>query len=244
MDLRGKRVLLTGDSHLDWSAVGSGLEKGLKAEGAIVTRIAIGGTWTPQWLGTKPICRKAVGSDDPAAVSSGQKCARFSDIEAQKPYDLVIFSLGGNDAANADVKGGMKGNEPPVFVERIKKLAAKIGAPFLLIGIPVQGDKVKHYTNAAMLPYIEAAKAAFGVSYFDPREVTAPYAQDGDGVHYKGEGAKAWVAAVIAHVKASEFSQPDTTLALPSGGSSFGKYALFLGGSLVVAILIRRMRRG
>ena len=48
MNLRGKRVLLTGDSHLDWSKVGSELERLLTAEGAKVTRLAVGGTWTPQ----------------------------------------------------------------------------------------------------------------------------------------------------------------------------------------------------
>lgn len=209
MDFQGKRILLTGDSHMDWSAFGNSLERLLKARGAVVTRLAIGATYAKQWLGDKDLCRPLMLGQTwrgvtYSATESRKKCINPKELETSGPFDLAVICTMGNDAATAKVSPA--GNGPEAYVQRIKDLVKRSGAPnFLLVGAPYFGpDKVGD------IPFIEAAQAAFGPrNFYNSKEITKPYwgkPGEGDLVHYTGTGGKKWAEAVVDFLAASGFN--------------------------------------
>ncbi|NJN63440.1 MAG: hypothetical protein HC882_00250, partial [Acidobacteria bacterium] len=89
---RGKRVLLTGDSHMEWSPFGRALEAKLRDLGAAVTNISVGGSSARSWASGRA-CRPGTST-----------CRTLAELAAARP-DIAIISLGTNDAANADAEG-------------------------------------------------------------------------------------------------------------------------------------------
>lgn len=210
MDVRGKRILLTGDSHMDWSGFGNSLERILKEKGADVTRLAIGATYAKQWLGNKDLCRPlmAGGSWRGIKYEAGKKnlkCINPSELETTGPYDLLVISTMGNDAATA--KQDPKNNTPEIYLDRIRRIASRVGAPnFLLVGSPYYGP-----TKMGHIPFVEAATAAFGDNFHNSIAVTQPYwgkPGEGDRVHYTGTGGRKWGESVVKWIEDHNLTVP------------------------------------
>lgn len=273
MDLRGKKILLTGDSHMDWSKWGKSLQELLENEGAIVTRLAIGGSNLRQWLNDKEVCRKLypgfIKADQTYSgrgSERGKKCITLSDLKAKGPYDLVIISSYGNDIAEAYLQYPRyyKNYTPEVYIGRVKKLVSEVGAPnFLLytpgrtsgnpLGSPDPADPSADFRGQ---PYSKAARKAFGDSFFESRKI-ADEAWDpktgmmkkgeGDNVHYLGPTAVKLAEATVAWIKDHDLRvnfDSSGAETQDSGGSSFGLIAGITAVALGAAWLLSRRSRG
>lgn len=262
MYLRGKRVLLTGDSHMDWSAFGNRLESALKEAGAQVTRLAIGATYAEQWLGSKDLCRPLMYGQTWRGVSYDKnkknlKCINPAELATSGPYDLLVISTMGNDASYG--AQNWKKHGPDVYVERVKKIAGLVRAPnFLLVGSPTYKPSV----DGKSYPYIEAAAAAFGNNFYDSKPVTAPYQSikgETDGVHYLREGGRAWAEDVVRWIQSNNLTVPfpiagvepqeptAPSIVVPEGSLDDGGSvipALVLGGALIVLAYVYSRKKG
>jgi lysophospholipase L1-like esterase len=184
-------AVIIGDSHVDdWSPFGTRLAKNLKAAGYDVTKLGVGATSTGSWAYGKA-CRP-----------NKSKCV---DVETDVPKgaDVLLISLGTNDAANAQAAKSDRAAAAAKTTARIKAMAEKYEAKRTIwILPPWQRGNVKHYTQEAMDFLYEVAQDA-GVELFDSRAATEALVKggSGDGVHLLGKGASAWADAVAAQVK-------------------------------------------
>jgi hypothetical protein len=228
MDLSGKRILLTGDSHMEWSPFGSKLEAKLKAAGARVSRLAIGGSAAYQWASGKPVCR---------TISGQKKCLSAADLKAAGPFDIAIISLGTNDGANASAAKTDLAAAAAVAVADIKKLATAIGADQTwLVGPPTMGENDKkvtkdrsipHYTNRNMEFVYAAAAPVFGSLLIDSRAAN-PGAPDGDGVHVGKASGEKWAQLVFDRVAGGAVKASKSILPMVAVGLGAAALALYL----------------
>ena len=197
MKIAGLKIAIVGDSHTQTKA-GLELVRLLEAEGATVTNLGIGATAAPQWLKT-PVCQPKAGG----CVKPPKNRIIDLDAEVQKAggFDLVIVSLGTNDGANASAAGNPGGVKAGSFPQQIAAIMQRVAPLGFYMGPPKMRGTVKHYADANIQPYFDAAEGAFGGAAINGYNVTASYAaKDGDGVHYYGSGAKAWAKAVATAI--------------------------------------------
>jgi hypothetical protein len=219
----GKRILLTGDSHMEWSPFGSKLEELLRASGATVVRMAIGGSAARQWASGKPVCRTMNGE---------KKCLSAAELRAAGPFDLAIVSMGTNDAANASAANADRTRAAEQAATDIETFMGLVGAPpFIVVGPPTLKDKLAHYTNANMTPLVDVFSRRFAGRFVDSRPVPHP---DGDSVHMGRQGGAAWAQYVFDRLGS-------TAAATGGGGSSF--MPLFVVGALAAIAWWRYRRR-
>lgn len=227
MSVQGKNIIIVGDSHSDQYSFGDALEQGLEDSGAIVTRLAIGGTDAKSWLKGK-VCRGP-------AMGKPAKCQSLADVAGQK-FDFALITLGTNDAANMDVyvsKGqGTYATRMKWAVEQIQAVAEKVAPTFIWVGPPPVSGKLKHYTQRAMDELYDAAYAEWGSDVIiDSRKLVPKHV--GDGVHLAKKEGKAHAAAVVEQLNE-----------MVSGGSGGGLLATSSGKKpiwpvvLVLALVI------
>lgn len=184
-----KTALIIGDSHVEpVGAFAPDLAKLLDAQGYSVTIAGVGSSNATQWANQQTVCRP----DKSWCVDQSQL--------PHKP-DLLVISLGTNDAANAAAGGA----SPASSVAAVKRIiAAYAPGKYFWIGPPSTNDTVPYYTNAAINNYYAAARAS-SLNIFDSRGVTAPLvaAHLGDGVHLYGSGAQQWANAVAKGISSS-----------------------------------------
>jgi lysophospholipase L1-like esterase len=180
-------VLLLGDSHTV-GGYGSELERLLKARGDTVTRVAHVGAAAGDYL-------------------TGKYASEYAALKG-KPFDVVVISLGTNDAAASDYIA------PSKTAERIKALADGltsratwyVGPPSFsanaartynpaFAGPPGSGKDLN--TRAAKV--FDAVQPVFGDRAIDPRAATLPFVKETD-IHLGQQGGAAWAAAVFSRV--------------------------------------------
>lgn len=183
------RVLLTGDSHMEWSPFGVQLEKLLRDAGATVTRMAIGGSSARQWASGKDVCRTMNGS---------KLCYSAADLRAAGPFDLVVVSLGTNDAANASAAGADRTRAAEKAADDIETFMRLVGASrFVVVGPPKMRNSIAHYTDANMAPLVDVFARRFSNGFIDSRVVQKV---DGDAVHFGRQGGAAWAQLVFDRI--------------------------------------------
>jgi lysophospholipase L1-like esterase len=223
----GKRVLITGDSHVDWSPFGVQLEARLREAGATVVRLGIGASSARSWTRGEPVCRTLGGE---------RRCLTVADLRAQGPYDLAIIALGTNDAANAHAEGANLAQAALVTASRLRQHAQAIGAPETwIVGPPRMGRTSGHYTDQTMAPVAEACASAFqegAIQFVDSRAVPKT---DGDGVHVGRRGGEAWSAYVVQQIQSSG------ARAINRAAGDWIPVALVALGGLSLAAFIRRV---
>jgi lysophospholipase L1-like esterase len=184
-------ALIIGDSHVDPTngmPFGQELVKLLLAQGYDVWLNGVGATNAYLWANTNPVCN-SVG-----------RCVNKNDLP--KNPDLLLVSLGTNDAAGAARGGGQSVTQAVADLQKtIGSFAPKSS---IWIGPPWMRETVQYYTNDAMAKLYAAASNA-NVPIFDSRPATqqAVQAGSGDGVHLGAEGAQVWAAAVMQSAKKS-----------------------------------------
>ena len=187
MQLQGRRVLLTGDSHME-GAFGAALERKLLDQGAIVTKLAVGGSSARAWA-SGTACRPGTES-----------CLTVEELIAAGPYDVVIMSLGTNDAANANRAGADLEDAAARAASNVWTFAERLGAPAtFVVGPPTMADR-GYYTNEAMAPVANALAQAFPrqpIRFIDSRSVPR---LDGDGIHMGRRSSEPWTELVMSHV--------------------------------------------
>lgn len=181
-------ALVIGDSHVDSSGLAAPLRDGLKSLGYTVTMAGVGATAAATWTDKNPVCRP-----------KKDKCVDKDTLP--KGIDLLVVSLGTNDAANASAANADKSKEASKTVSKILQLKDFFGAKNMFwIGPPAMADTMNHYTNENM-EYIYKAASAAGVPVFDSRPLTQKLREtkgDQDAVHFYGKKGKAWADAVLA----------------------------------------------
>lgn len=197
-----KTAVIIGDSHVDPSGgmpFGASLKMRLEQQGYVVTQAGVGGTNAYQWASQRTVCNN-VG-----------RCVDQHTVPHQP--DLLVISLGTNDAANA-LAGGRSMPNAVADVQRI--IAQYAPSKVFWVGPPAtrQGTAYTYYTNAGVAQFYAAADAA-DASIFDSRPVTKPFvdAGSGDGVHLGSKGGAAWADAVANAIASSSWK----TIAVAGG---------------------------
>jgi lysophospholipase L1-like esterase len=207
-----KTALIIGDSHVEPAgSFGPALAAKLQAQGYAVTVAGVGSTNAHQWATQQVVCRP-------------DKSRCVDQAQLPRSPDLLVISLGTNDAANAAAGGA----SPAASVADVRRVIDRYDADkYFWIGPPATNDSVPYYTNAAIANYYAAAKAS-GLSIFDSRGITAPLvaAKLGDGVHLYGSGAQAWADA--------------TARGIASQGSYKTKVAFGLATAAILAVLWKK----
>lgn len=180
-------ILIIGDSHVDGTSYGIKLEAKLKALGHKVTRAGVGATSAVQWVkGTA--CRP-----------KKDKCVEVADLP--KGTDLLLISLGTNDAANAGAAKKDPATASAKIAKQMADLAAKFGAKRTVwVGPPWQRGG-KYYTQANMDALYDAAPQS-GLEVFDSRPSTKEgvLGGSGDGVHPGSKTAELWAQATVDYL--------------------------------------------
>lgn len=182
-------ALIIGDSHVEpASSFAQALAAKLKAQGYTVTIAGVGSSNAYMWANQQTVCRSG-------------RCVDQATLP-HRP-DLLVISLGTNDAANA-AAGGRAVTTVPPEIKRI--VSAYSPSRWFWIGPPATRDNVEWYTNAGIAKFYAAANAS-GVSIYDSRPATraAVAAGSGDGVHLGPQGAQVWANAVASAI-ASQWS--------------------------------------
>jgi lysophospholipase L1-like esterase len=177
------RALIIGDSHVDWGRFGKALQTKLQQAGYQVTRAGAGGTSAASWASGK------------ACTPNKSKCVNVSSLKG--PWDLVLISLGTNDAANGN-KAGKLPARAVLTANRISQIAAKLGGKRTIwILPPVLRGNIKWYTQPAANAIYKAAPQA-RVELFDSRTYTGGVITEksGDGVHPGPKVAEKWASGV------------------------------------------------
>jgi len=197
-----KTALIIGDSHVEpVGAFGPDLAKLLQAQGYIVTVAGVGSSNGLMWATRQTVCRP-----------DNSWCVDQSKLPHSP--DLLIVSLGTNDAANA-AAGGRSVTQA---VADIKKAIASYNAKQTFwIGPPATRGNVPYYTNAAVAAFYKAA----GSAVFDSRPATqaAVNAGQGDGVHLYGAGAQTWASAVAKAISSQWSSTTKIFVAVGAVGA-------------------------
>lgn len=182
-----KTAVIIGDSHVDPShgmPFGLDLAALLQAQGYSVVQAGVGATNARQWAASNPVCNNL------------GRCVDKSSLPHSP--DLLVISLGTNDAANA-AAGGLPVSSVPIDIQRTVALFAP--KQWFWIGPPTMRDNVQYYHNSAMAKLYDAARAA-NVPIFDSRPSTqaAVAAGSGDGVHLGANGADVWARSATKNI--------------------------------------------
>lgn len=199
-----KTALIIGDSHVDHSLLAKYLKAELEAQGYTPTFAGVGSSAATTWLNNTKVCRP-------------KKDYCVDQDELPKNPDLLIISLGTNDAANAASSGGDLASKCDKIVQQIGKLAAKYAPGKLLwVGPPWMRDTWKWGKNEYMAQLYDAANRA-GVPIFDSREPTRDLvnAGSGDGVHLGDKGSKVWAQAIAASLQGAGPTIKKASVAIP-----------------------------
>jgi hypothetical protein len=221
--VKGKTIVILGDSHVDGTPMGSTLEKMLTEQGATVKRFGWGGSAARTWLAGK----RAMG-----------KQYTVQQVKDGGPYDIAIISLGTNDGANAGVGTQDKAKleaEAVKAVSQIKQIADTIGAQKTYwIEPPVMGDKTKHYTNYNIDFVRREGRKVFGADAIDATSV-GPHPSD--GVHLYGDKATQWATIARDRILADSAS-----LSVP-GLFGLNPWAMAaVGAGLIAGVLFIRRK--
>lgn len=219
-------ILIIGDSHVDGTSYGIKLEAKLKALGHTVTRAGVGATSATQWLqGTA--CRP-----------KKDKCVSVDSLP--KGTDLLLISLGTNDAANAGAAKKDPVAASAKIASQMQQLAQKFGAGRVVwVGPPWQRGG-KYYTQANMDALYDAAPQS-GLEVFDSRPSTKDgvLAGSGDGIHPGSKTAELWAQATVDYLSQaqSQSTSSTTNSETPTQSASLG---WVLVAALVAFMLLRR----
>jgi lysophospholipase L1-like esterase len=236
MSVAGKRILLIGDSHTV-GGYGSTLASLLQQAGAKVTRVAHVGATAADYL-------------------TGKYAAEFRTA-ARQGADILVISLGTNDAAASDYM--------PVrqSIQNMRSIDSAVGAPVTFwVGPPAfNAEAAQKYNpvfarkdlNARAAELWEEGAAVFKARAIDPREVTRPFVESrgpaenpprGD-IHLGPLGGKAWAQLVLDRVSSgSDVSDagrpviPTTITPQPEKGTALGVVA-----AVAVVLLLRLLWR-
>jgi lysophospholipase L1-like esterase len=197
-----KQALVIGDSHVD-TTVGmvNVLHDVLGKLGYDAQFAGLGGATARDWL-------KGLHETGKVSRVNGSKTVQVADLP--KGVDLLIVSLGTNDAAVYAKEGGnpakLRADLADKVVSEVSQIAAYftpkatlwLGPPWLN---PAKPGAAKWNTNETIQDVYDAAVRA-GVPVFDSRRATyAPVqAGAGDGVHVGKAGYVAWADAVGVQV--------------------------------------------
>lgn len=180
-------AMIIGDSMVDNSPLAKRLGQLLAADGYQVTQAGLGATSTGSW-------------DDLDVVKRAHKTVDTGALP--KDVDLLVISLGTNDAANHFRAGGDLTKKAQAAAARIPKIAGLYRARRTLWVLPPwMRDNHQWYKQAAM-EYIYAAAPSVagqqGVELFDSRPVTKAgvLAGSGDGIHPGTALGRRWAEAV------------------------------------------------
>ena len=198
-----KTAVIIGDSHVDPSGgmpFGLALKARLEQMGYTVVQAGVGATNAHQWSHQQSVCNN-VG-----------RCVDQGTLPHQP--DLLVISLGTNDAANA-LAGGQS---MATAVADVGLLEKQYGASQTFwVGPPAtrEGTSYPYYTSSGVSQFYDAAHAAW-MSIFDSRPATKPFvdAGSGDGVHLGPQGGAAWADAVASAIS---WRRPAVKIALGAG---------------------------
>ena len=180
-------VLLLGDSHTV-GGYGSELERLFKARGDAVTRIAHVGAAAGDYL-------------------TGKYANEYAALKGRS-FDVVVITLGTNDAAATDYIA------PSRTAERIKALADGLTSRATwYVGPPSFSDNAARTYNPAFAgppgagkdlnsraaKVFAAVAPAFGDRAIDARPATLPFVKEKD-IHLGPQGGAAWAQAVFGRV--------------------------------------------
>lgn len=190
-------VLLLGDSHT-YGAYGKALAALFEQAGAAVDRVGVGGVTAKAFLNGTWAKYKA-------------RTGNFNAVKS-KPYDLIIISLGTNDAGGISSRAGAA-----AVAANIKALADSLnGKQVYWVGAPAFNDYAAHHygemrarasayrnfslNQRAQLVW-DAAAPLFGPRAIDPRAATAEAAKPlGNDIHFGADGGRAWAQYVYGVV--------------------------------------------
>jgi len=179
-----KKALIVGDSHVDWGHFGKELAAQLRTLGYAVTKAGVGGTSARSWA--KPrVC-----------TPNKKRCLDVAPLRGA--WDLVLISLGTNDAANANRAGGGEARFRET-ASRVDALARTLGGKRTVwILPPTLRGNVSWYTQAAADSLYAQAHRAREVVPFDSRPSTREVVtrKSGDGVHPGLVVSRKWASAV------------------------------------------------
>lgn len=175
-------VLLLGDSHTV-GGYGTELERLFKARGDVVTRIAHVGAAAGDYL-------------------TGKYAGEYAALKG-RPFDVVVITLGTNDAAATDYIA------PSRTAERIKALADGVSSRATwYVGPPSFSSNAartynpvfaKEDLNSRAAKVFAAVAPAFGDRAIDARPSTAAFVKQTD-IHLGPQGGAAWAKAVFDRV--------------------------------------------
>jgi hypothetical protein len=210
-------VLLLGDSHTV-GGYGSELERLFKGRGDSVTRIAHVGAAAGDYL-------------------TGKYAGEYAAAKA-KPFDIVVITLGTNDAAATDYIA------PSKTAERIKALADGltsratwyVGPPSFSSNAARTYNPVfaKEDLNSRAAKVFAAVAPAFGDRAIDARPSTLPFVRQSD-IHLGPQGGVAWAKAVFDRVSGAPLAPgaPVPGGLAPSSSNLGGAALLLLAGALL-----------
>jgi lysophospholipase L1-like esterase len=233
MSVKGKRVLLIGDSHTVGS-YGDVLQATLQRAGASsVTRVAHVGATAKDYL-------------------TGKYATEFR-AAARQGADVLIITLGTNDAAASDYLPVKKS------AENFKSIASAVGAPVTFwVGPPAfHPDSARLYSDAFRTKDLiqrsdelwKAASPLFGDRAIDPREVTKPFTSAkgptkalprGD-IHLGPKGGAAWASYVFDIVERGSGVSDVGTEVVGTRVAPEPQMGMALGvlGALAVVLILR-----
>lgn len=220
MNIKDKKIVIIGDSHVDWSWFGKTLEADLASKGASVTRHGWGGSAAANWIAGQRIFGKQY---------------TLKGVAGGGPYDVALVVLGSNDAANAQ-RASMEGGPTltagvATASQKILQVAGSLSArTSFWVGPPAMGTKSPYWTNGAMDALWKATSPLFGERALDSRPATRPHVATGDGVHMGKPGAEAWTAFVVTEISKQEASV----------GSAASVGLLIVAGALLIVQMLRR----
>ncbi len=205
-------VLLLGDSHTV-GGYGTELERLLKARGDAVTRVAHVGAAAGDYL-------------------TGKYASEYASLK-RRAFDVVVISLGTNDAAASD-------HIPPSrTAERIKALADGltsratwyVGPPSFSANAARTYNPVfaKEDLNSRAAKVFDAVRGVFGDRAVDARPATKAFVKEKD-IHLGPQGGAAWAAEVFRRITAAPLAPgaPVPGGLAPGGGGGFPVVPLLL----------------
>lgn len=228
MDVRGKRIVLIGDSHTDAGGFGAVVKARLESLGASVTVLGIGGSSAASWLSGKPVCR---------TYGSSRKCHSLSEAEGNG-FDLAIVALGTNDAGAANGAGGGSARYAKV-IRQIAELGQRVAPTVVWVGPPKMQDTVKWFTNAAMDALYAEGLPVFGSNAIDSRRLM-PAVLGGDGVHLSPAGYGVWGDGIVTALLAKGDIPTSSGVRQQPPASSGMPVGLILATAAVVILVWRR----
>lgn len=222
-------VLLLGDSHTV-GGYGNALERLFKERGDVVTRVAHVGAAAGDYL-------------------TGKYASEYAALKG-KPFDVVVITLGTNDAAASDFIS------PSKTAERIKALADGltsgitwyVGPPSFSANAASTYNKVfagpGKDLNTRAAAVFDAVRAVFGERAIDSRPSTAGFVKQTD-IHLGPQGGAAWAQAIFS--RASAVRPPPVSSEIDTKGregTSIAPYVLLaVVGGIAAYLWVRRLKR-